>query len=199
MLGRTYEKLKLLSYQYHGYICTEDLIKEGFTNRQIYNFVCDGMLEKICYGQYWLSCAAYSKPGNYKLIEVSRCNPKAIICADSACYCLGLIDVEPDKLSVATRRTDRGKLNMNFPVTRHYISERLFEESFNTVQTEFGIYNVYDIHRSVCDCIRFKKDIDTYIFQLVIDNYRIKQDQQKKRLLEYAKWMRLVDQVEKYL
>ena len=88
---------------------------------------------------------------------------------------------------------------MNFPVTRHYISERLFEESFNTVQTEFGIYNVYDIHRSVCDCIRFKKDIDTYIFQLVIDNYRIKQDQQKKRLLEYAKWMRLVDQVEKYL
>lgn len=195
----TYTKLEGLTQKYKGYIRTDELLKEGLTNRQIANFVNEGMLEKICHGHYWLRCADYNKPDNYKVIEVCISNSHAVICADSACFYQGLIDVEPPIVSIATRRSDRSKINMNFPTKRHYFLDNIFEESYTTVITDFGEYNIYDKDKSVCDCIRFKEDIDTYIFELIIENYHKSEDKQKKRLLAYAQRLKIEKRVEKYL
>lgn len=195
MRSTTYEKLE----NYSGYIGTDQLLRDGFTNRQIANFVEEGLLERVCHGHYWIQHTSCEKPKEYKAIEVCMSDPRAMICADSACFYLGLIQEEPETLSVATSRNDRSAISMNFPVTRHFISDNIFLDSYNKISTDFGSYNISDIDRSVCDCIRFKKDIDTYIFDLVIDSYREQKARQEKRIWEYAKRLNMIDKVQKYV
>ena len=57
---------------------------------------------------------------------------------------------------------------------------------------------VYDIERSVCDCIRFKNTIDDDIFSLVIERYR-KQDKAVNRIVHYAKNLHMLNQLTKYI
>lgn len=183
---------------YSGYIGTRQLLKAGVTNRQISALAAEGLLEKVCHGVYWVDKAACRKPKEYKAIEVCISDPKAVICADSACFYLGLIPVEPAVLSVATSRGDRRAIKMNFPVRRYYFSESNFEEAHQVVTTALGSYQTFDIDRSVCDCIRFRKNIDTYIFDLIIETYRERKNTQGKRLLAYARKLHMLNEVQKY-
>ena len=96
-----YDKVKYIADKYKGYIDTEDLMKEGLTNRQIGLLTAEGKLEKVAHGHYWIISPEFSKPEDYKAVEVARVNRKAVICADSACYYMGLIDKEPEILSIA--------------------------------------------------------------------------------------------------
>lgn len=192
-----YDKVRNISEKYKGYIDTEDLMKEGLTNRQIGLLTAEEKLEKIAHGHYWVNSDAYGKPEDYKAVEVARVNENAVICADSACYYMGLIDVEPQVLSIATKRSDRHKMKMNFEVSRHYFSEQAFEDEKHVFDTKYGSYNVYGIDRSVCDCIRFREDIDKDIFELVIENYRRYAKKNEERLMAYAKAMRIGRQVER--
>ena len=57
---------------------------------------------------------------------------------------------------------------------------------------------VYDIERSVCDCIRFKDTIDDDIFCLVIERYR-QQETANNRLICYAEKLHVLNQVKKYI
>ena len=191
MRQATYEKISGLSRRYHGYMRTEQLLAEGITNRQIAVLRQEDILERITVGIYWVKCDDIKKPEDYKMIEVSLGNENAIICADSACFLQGLIYVEPKVLSIATRRSDRKQMSMNFQIARHFYSDASFEQDYHKVQTKFGAYKVYDIDRSVCDCIRFRNDIDQDIFELVIESYRKSSQRQTDRLLEYAEKMRV--------
>lgn len=194
----TYIKCQQIADKYTGYVETAELLNEGFTNRQIMEFAANGMLEKVCHGVYWFSCADYCKPRDFKALEIFRSDSRAVVCADSACFYQGLIDVEPPIVSVATSRSDRSKFAMNFPVARHYFSENNFMEHQKMVDTAFGRYAVYDIERSVCDCIRFRKEIDDDIFCLVIESYR-QQEQPIRRIQAYAEKLRMMNQVKRYL
>lgn len=194
MRRETYDKLK----KYSGYVETNQLLNAGITNRQIANFEKEGMLEKVCHGYYWVTNTTFDKPKEYKALEVYLSDPRAIICADSACFYLGLIPLEPSTLSVATSRNDRSTIRMNFPIERHYVSDSIFSEDYHEVITDYGKYCIYNIDRSVCDCIRFKANIDTYVFELIIDKYREREEKQMARMMEYAKRLRMLKQVEKY-
>lgn len=201
MRRETYERLEKIVTTRKGYVGTRELLAQGITNRQIAAFVAEGLLEKVCHGCYWLQNAGLEKPADYKAIEVCMSDLNAVICADSACYYLGLIDEEPPVLSIATSRGDRSTIKMNFPITRHYCLNSKFVVDRSAVTTDFGSYNIYDVERSVCDSIRYRKDIDAHIFELIIDTYRERckrEERQEKRILEYAKRLRMFNQAKKY-
>lgn len=186
MRNNTYIRWETIYKKMKGYIGTRELLEEGFSNRQIAVLKEEGYLEKICHGFYWINGSGYDKPIDYKCIEVCLSDPKAVICMGSALYYQGAIEKEPECLSIATKRTDRSLINMNFPVNRHYFSESNFEIGLKKEKTEFGCYYIYDIERSVCDVIRFQSgNIDEVITGVCRNEY------QYKRLLEYAKLLRI--------
>lgn len=186
MRDNTYIKLESIYKKYKGYIGTKKLLEEGFSNRQIASLTKEGYLEKICYGFYWLNGGGRDKPVDYKCIEVCLSDPKAVICMDSAFYYQGAVEAEPECLSVATERTDRSILNMNFPVKRHYFSKSNYEIGLKKVETEFGRYFIYDIERSVCDIMRLESGD---VVEIVSEIH--KNEQQQKRLLKYAELLRV--------
>ena len=191
MLQETYERIIKLFEANHGYLSAAQLREEKITTIQVKQLLTDGILEKVSHGHYWLVDREHGKPEYYKMIEVCRSHPKAVICADSACYYHGLIKKEPKKLSVATLKTDRSRMRFSFPITRHYYSNLAFEQELQTVDTSCGPIRVYGVERSVCDAIRFRKDIGKKQVSEIITNYMKSNHKQLERLYAYADAMRV--------
>lgn len=201
MRKQSYERLEKLYKEHHGYVKTTDLLKGGFTNRQIAQLLEEGYLEKIANGSFWMKRCGLEKPFDYKPVETCLVNPEAVVIADSACFYQGLINVEPDRLSIATRRTDRHQMQLPFPVSRHYLAEDTYEEHRKSVITGFGAYHIYDIDRSVCDCIRFRGSIEEDLFTLIMERYRQEEmdRQRKERLWQYARRIKIDREAHKIL
>ena len=199
MLQRTYDKVNALFHEGHGYLQTRTMLNHKITTIQIRNMVEQGKIEKVSHGNYWNLMSGKKKPKHYKMMEACMTNPKAVICALSACYFHGLIEEEPDKLYVATARSDRGKMKLNFPVSRHYFSVSSFEDSMHTVKTGGKLIRVYDVDRSVCDCIRLQKEIGTENVEMVVERYKKYEKKRPERLLAYADSMRFGKIARQYL
>lgn len=199
MLQKTYDKVNALFEEGHGYLPTRKLLDNKITTIQIRTMLEEGKIEKISHGNYWSLMSGKKKPKHYKMLEACMTNPKAVICSLSACYFHGLLDEEPDKLYVATARTDRGGMKLNFPVSRHYFSVASFEEDVLNVKTGGGSIRIYDVDRSVCDCIRLEKEIGQEMVELVVENYKKSNKKKPTHLLKYADRMRFGKIVRKYL
>lgn len=96
MRRSTYDRLEMVYQKFKGYIGTQELLKEGFSNRQIAVMAEEGHLEKVCHGYYWLAGKKEAKPSDYKCIEVCLSDPRAIVCMDSALYYQGMLKEEPE-------------------------------------------------------------------------------------------------------
>lgn len=181
----TYYRLENLYRKYSGYISTGELMDEGFSNRQIAVLTEENYLEKVCHGCYWMLQCGYKKPDDYKCIEVCLSDPRAVIAMKSACYYQGLIESEPDILTVATERTDRSVIKMKFPVERHYFSSSHFQCGIKKIETKFGKYNIYNVERSVYDMVRLK---DEAVIE-VLDRMKA-QTAQCQRMLGYGELLK---------
>ena len=159
MLKKTYDKVCELFEEGNGYLPTRTLLNNKITTIQIRTMLQEGKIEKVSHGNYWNLMSGRKKPKHYKMLEACMTNKKAVICSLSACYYHGLIKDEPEALYVATARTDRGNMKLNFPVSRHYFSVTTFEDDVLNVKTGGGNIRIYDVDRSVCDCIRLEKEI----------------------------------------
>ena len=199
MLQRTYDKVNALFEEGNGYLPTRKMLDNKITTIQIRTMLEEGKIEKISHGNYWNLMSGKKKPKNYKMLEACMTNRKAVICSLSACYYHGLLDEEPDKLYVATARTDRGGMKLNFPVSRHYFSVSSFEDDVLNVKTGGGEIRVYDVDRSVCDCIRLEKEIGRDMVELVVENYKKRKKKKPTHLLQYADRMRYGKIVREYL
>lgn len=191
MLLNTYEKVTKLFEEGNGYLSAAALKDARVTTVQIKELVKKGIIERISHGHYWLIDADKGKPENYEMIEIGMVNPRAVVCADSACYFHGLIDEKPRRLSVATLKTDRSKMQMNFPITRHYYSNLAFDQDMQVVETEYGNFRIYTLERSVCDAIRFREDVGKREMETIVKNYMKRDNKKMERLLAYADAMRV--------
>ena len=71
-------------------------------------------------------------------------------------------------------------MKLNFPVSRHYFSVTTFEDDVLNVKTGGGNIRIYDVDRSVCDCIRLEKEIGKETVELVVENYKKEQQKESK-------------------
>lgn len=198
MLEKTYEKVNALFEEAGGYLPTRKLLDHKITTIQIRSMLQDGKIEKVSHGHYWNLMSGRKKPKHYKMLEACMTNPHAVICSFSACYYHGLLKEEPEKLYVATARTDRGGMKLTFPVSRHYFSVSYFEEDMETIETAQGTIRVYGVDRSVCDCIRLEKELGQETVAHVVENYRNYKGRRMEHLLEYADRMRFGKIVREY-
>lgn len=199
MLKKTYEKVNELFEKANGYLPTRTLLDNKITTIQIRAMLEEGKIERVSHGHYWNLMSGRKKPENYKMLEACMTNPKAVICSLSACYYHGLLKEEPERLCIATARTDRGGMKLTFPVSRHYFSVQSFHEDVIEVETKYGNFKVYDVDRSVCDCIRLEKEIGHDTLELVLEGYAGYKKRKPEHLLDYADRMRFGKIAREYL
>ena len=151
----------------------------------------NGEIEKVSYGNYWGTFLNRKKPDDYKFVETCLTNEKAVICGPSACYHHGLLHTEPDRVYVATARTDRSEIKMNFPISRHYYSARTYEDDIITYNSAGIPVRVYDADRSVVDCIRMTDVIGEDMLHAILKAYKKYPKKNTDKLYDYARKMRV--------
>ena len=197
MREKTYRRLEGLSRIRGGYLSTKELLTAGLTNRQIAALTRENRLQKISHGVYYLEEEGMDKPSDHKALEMAMVNERAVVCAQSACWLHGLFRDEPERFTMATRRDDRHKMSLPFSTTRHYFAVDSFELGVKTVDTPCGTYQIYDMERSLCDCIRFRRELTDARCEEIIENYKKSPKKDLDRLRTYAAALRVSRQVDR--
>ena len=205
MLHSTYIKIMNLFAEHNGgmsngYLYSSVLKNNNVTSAQINELIRLSSIRKISHGLYQWIDPTNDKPENYKFIEICLVNNDAVICGESALFYHGLIDTEPENVSVATKRSDRSALSLPFAINRHFITDNSFEEDIENVPTPYGSFRIYKPERSIVDMIRFSPLPDELTqTSSLADYYKSMDSEAVLHLTVYADKMKYGTKVREYL
>lgn len=197
---KTYDKIMDTFHQNKGFMNFEQLQNEKVTMAQIEELKRRNTLYKFARGWYWCNECGYSKPDDFKYIAVAKMNPKAIICLQSAAHIWGLIETIPEFVDITIERTDRKNMEFDFPVNRYYLKNTGIQDEIALIETEFGNYQVYEMNRTLCDCIRMSKEkTEDKIRSMVKEYCHCHSDMNLDKLAKYAKELKALKTIQKYI
>ena len=191
MLNRTYDRIRSLFEKAGGYLSTRALLNERVSTIHIKEMLDAGDIEKISHGNYWGLLLHLDKPENYRLIEACMTNHRAVICGLSACRYHGLLKTDPKALFIATQRTDRGSMQLNFDVSRHYFSVEKYSDDVETWKYHDIVVKVYGMDRSIVDAIRLSDGKDKKLVSEAVKAYKEHPEADFDKCVAYADSMRV--------
>ena len=175
-----------------GIIKTADLIKAGLTKSDIINLVSNSFIVRIKHGYYRLSETNISEEQ-----ILSTLLSEGIVCLQSALFHYGYSDYTPRKWNIAVPRTiSRSKLKIDeVPIKVYYIQNELFEIGKTTDDFNGFTLNIYDRERTICDCFKYKNQLDSEIFNKAINAYIVDDKKNLANLSKYAKQLKVYKKV----
>lgn len=175
-----------------GIIKTADLINEGLTKFDITNLANDCFIKRIKHGYYRLSETNISEEQ-----ILSTLLPEGIVCVQSALFHYGYSDYTPSEWNIAVQRTiSRSKLKIDeVPIKAYYIQNELFELGKTTDDFNGYTLNIYDRERTICDCFKYKNQLDSEIFNKAINAYIADNKKNLANLSKYAKQLKVYKKV----
>ena len=175
-----------------GIIKTADLINAGLTKSDIPNLANEGLIERIKHGYYRLSETNISEEQ-----ILSTLLPEGVVCVKSALFHYGYSDYTPREWNIAVQRTiSRSKLKIDeVPIKTYYIQNELFEIGKTTDDFNGFTLNIYDRERTICDCFKYKNQLDSEIFNKAINAYIADDKKNLANLSKYAKQLKVYKKV----
>jgi hypothetical protein len=114
---------------------------------------------------------------------------------ESACFLSGIISEEPKEIRLATERTDRKKMELDFDTRRFYFKRTGIKGEVVEKKTKCGSYFYYSPERTFCDCIRLHNKIDEGTYHEIMDQYKDRQGK-LKRTYDYADKLRCIKNIQ---
>lgn len=175
-----------------GIIKTADLINAGLTKSDITNLTDNSFIEKVKHGYYRLSDTNISEEQ-----ILSTLLPEGIVCVQSALFHYGYSDYTPREWSIAVPRTiSRSKFKIDeVPIKAYYIQNELFEIGKTTDDFNGFKLNIYDRERTICDCFKYRNQLDSEIFNKAINAYIADDEKNLANLSKYAKQLKVYKKV----
>ncbi|MBP7177307.1 MAG: abortive phage infection protein [Thermoclostridium sp.] len=172
-----------------GVARNSDFQRGGLRNYQITKLCSLGFLERVKRGYYQLS--SYQDSEEEKVI--AKAFPDSILCMDSALFYYGYSDRTPLEWTLAfPRSVSRNRLRTKTPkIKPYFIKEDLFLLG-KTEQEINGVHlSIYDRDRTICDCFKYQRKIDSEMFNKAIVAYSKDVKKNLGNLITYAKKMRV--------
>ncbi len=181
-----------------GYARTGDITGRGFHSSYIYSLEREGIIAKVKRGLYrWED---YDFDEKEELISVSKIVPEGVICLVSALSYYDLSTYNPWEYYVAIRRDARKPALPGYPPIRlMFFSDKHYFEGIREVSISGNIFKIYDIEKTICDCIRYRNKIGMDIVKEALNAYVKRRDKNISKLMKYAKVMRVDSIIREYL
>ena len=176
-----------------GIAKTAELISAGLSKADISNLCTNGYSERVRHGYYSLSEA--NDAGEEQLIQTLL--PEAIICVESALFHYGYSDFAPRVWTLAVPRTiTKTKINMDAITYKpYYIQNKLHELGKTFADFDGVTLPVYDRERTICDCFKYRTQLDNEIFNKAVNAYVADDNKNLSNLSKYAKEMKVYKKV----
>jgi predicted transcriptional regulator of viral defense system len=176
-------------------ITTAELKAKNLNAYDIDKLVKEGHIKRIKRGIYKIS----DESGDYgKLQEAAFCVPNGVICLTSAQYYHGLIKREPNQIAIAIPHKAKK------PVLPKYLNIKLYyftEPRYSLGRTLFYDLGTecYDMEKSICDAIYYRKKLGTEIAKEALITYLQRKDKDIDKLIEYGENLRVGKILKNYL
>lgn len=174
----------------NGYITSKLITELGIHRMYLSLMELKHLVKKVGKGVY----ATYNKKDLDEYYIFSLGNPKIIFSHLTALYLQGIYEEEPAIYEIAVPHKYHNKNNNKYNV--YYLTNKYYTMGVTTVKTKRGLdVPVYDIHKSICEIIRF--NYDENIINKCMVKYK-KKYKSSAKLKSYASLMRIEDKVMNY-
>lgn len=197
MKSKIREKIKEVFYADHGYVRTKDISCAGIDRRYLRDLINEDTIEKIKRGLYRWKDAKFDIED--ELIDVSKIVPCGIICLESALAYYDLTTYTPGEYRVAVHRKYNIKLPDFPPIKLYYFSDKYYVDGVEKIDINGNIIKIYNIEKTICDCLRYEDKISKDIIVESIKEYVKRRDKNISKLMNYAAKAKVKDVVQKYL
>ena len=172
-------------------------LRKNFSYYQIKKMVEEKKLRKINKRYYenlefdeWEQHTHRIDELNYYQIDVYI--PNGVVCLYSAAVFYNLTTHVPWTVEVAIPRNQRVcKLPDRPSMTPFYFSKKRYKLGLINKKSKNGFYRIYDLEKTICDFIAYRKKIDAFTYKEVINNYIRHPNRNLKKLHEYAKQLKV--------
>ena len=191
------EKIKEIFYVNNGYIRTKDISSKDVNRRYLRDLINEGVIEKIKQGLYRWKDTKFDV--EEELINVSKIIHNGVICLVSALAYYELTSYTPGEYTIAVRRNYNIKLPDYPPIKLYYFSEKYYMDGVEKIDINGNIIKIYNIEKTICDCLRYEDKISKDIIIESIKEYVKRRDKNISKLMKYAAKAKLKDVVQKYI
>jgi len=191
------EKIKEIFYANHGYSSTGDISSAGIDRKYLKVLVNEGNIERIKRGLYRWKDTKFDV--EEELITVSKIIQQGIICLVSALAYYDLTSYTPGEYTVAVRRNYNIKLPDYPPIKLYYFSNKYYMRGIEEIDINGNIIKIYNIEKTICDCLRYEDKISKDIIVESIKEYIRRRDKDISKLMDYAAEAKVKNAVQKYI
>ena len=184
------ERIKKLLEENNGIVTNEMVISENIPNVYLRRMVKDGTICKVDRGVYSDSEVVIDE---YYLLYQK--NQRIIFSFSSALFLHKLTDRIPYEMEVSLPNTYNSS-HIEKPIKIHKVIMKYYDVGKIMIKTMFGNeVACYDMERTICDLVRFRKNIDVEIFSKALKTYSDNENRDYKKLRKYAEIFRISKQI----
>jgi predicted transcriptional regulator of viral defense system len=181
-----YEEIKKIFRNNKGFSRTKDIIDAGIHTSYLYQLTDDNVIRKIKRGLYYWN--DYKIDVQEELVEVAKIIPKGVICLLSALSYYEMTTYNPWEYYIAIHRDDFKPSIPDYPPIKvFYFAEKQYRTGIKEISIQGNIVKIYDLEKTICDCIRYRNKIGIDIVKEALNEYIKKKEKNINKLIEYAK------------
>jgi len=189
------ENVSYIMEQQHGYISSKDARNHGVDNKALQRMESSGLIERVAHGLYM---DAEIFPDLFYITQY-RC-PKGVFSHETALYLHDFSDRVPLKLMMTIPSGWNTKLLTDANMRFFYCEPERMQFGVEKVETSLGVkVNVYDIERTLCDCLRYIDKLERDLVLSALKRYIKDYARDGAKLLRYATEFKIRDVVYRYL
>jgi predicted transcriptional regulator of viral defense system len=189
------DKLLLERFNKHeGFLRTADSLTatEKYHLRRL---IREGVVNRVKRGFYRLN----DSPRVFQESEVAKMIPNGIFCMFTAWSYYELSTHIPAEYHVAIPKTLKTILPDYPPIKLYYWVTETFDIGKTSAEINGSLVNVYDLERSVCDAVKFRKKIGIDTLSEILHNYIRRKDKNLDKLMKYADRLRISNSLNQML
>lgn len=181
----------------NGIARTADFNACGISTQEVAKLCKEGRLLRIKHGYYQSAENPYL-PDEQILASLL---PEAVVCLESALFHYGYSDLTLRAWSVMVpRNISLNKLEIDgLELDVHFVSKDLYDVGKTTSDFNGVKLAVYDRERTICDCFKFRFQLDREVFSKALNAYAKDEQKNLTNLIAYAKKLRVYKKVEEIM
>jgi predicted transcriptional regulator of viral defense system len=189
------DKLEQLFRERGATFSTAEANAAGISNEALRRCVSSGALERVAHGVYLL-------PESFldKMFVLQKRLSKVIYSHETALFLHDLTDRDPIYYTVTVPSNYEVKRLKDEGVRVYYIKRELHSLGAVTMTTVFGnSVTAYNLERTICDCVRSRKQMDVAIVTDALKRYAKRPDKDLNLLMSFAERFKIANVIRSYL
>ena len=188
-------ELAAIAKSHGGIIETKIAAEHGISKAMLYKLCKEEKLHRIVKGQYILPDDMQDE-----LLSISMRSTNIIFSHETALFLHGISDRIPFEHTVTAPSGCIPSASIKSECKVYYIKTELFDLGKTSIKTPAGNnVSVYDLERTICDCIRSRNKMGTETFLTALKLYAADPKKDLNKLYTYARKMRVSNVLRQYL